>query len=112
MQATAVEATEDAAEEAEGEDIVHATPAELPDHAYIRTQATGAAWHPLVWMRRQAASAAVMPQEEVLAGKGISEQACTRCEQNTDRSCTGPMHAWAGCSQPSLHPYSGQPTPS
>ncbi|CAL5228720.1 g11903 [Coccomyxa viridis] len=41
---TAVDPAEEAAAEPEGEDIIQATPAELPDHAYIRTQATGEDW--------------------------------------------------------------------
>lgn len=41
VQPTAVDPAEEAAAEPEGEDIIQATPAELPDHAYIRTQATG-----------------------------------------------------------------------
>ena len=52
MQAAAVKDAAEAAEEVGGEDIVQATPAELPDHAYIRTQATGTAGQP-TYMRRQ-----------------------------------------------------------
>ncbi len=37
------ELAQEAAEDADVEDPIQATPAELPDHAYIRTQATGAA---------------------------------------------------------------------
>ena len=35
------EAAKEAADDADVEDTIQATPAELPDHAYIRTQATG-----------------------------------------------------------------------
>lgn len=41
MQTTAARAADEAAAEAGGEDAAQAIPAELPDHAYIRTQATG-----------------------------------------------------------------------
>jgi len=37
------ELAQEAAEDADVEDTIQATPTELPDHAYIRTQATGAA---------------------------------------------------------------------
>lgn len=42
MQAAAEEAEEPEEEAGRAADGIQATPAELPDHAYIRTQATGA----------------------------------------------------------------------
>ena len=42
MQTMAVKVADEATAEAGEEDAAQATPAELPDHAYIRTQATGA----------------------------------------------------------------------